>query len=87
MASYGKAKETMPVEPRAPKKELLEMRLRKAKNGGVVVEHQMTTYDGKPEIHAFGGDEGHKLAAHVEKHMGITMPGKTDKESMETAKP
>jgi hypothetical protein len=36
----------------------------------------MTSFNGKEPIHSFGADEGQKLAAHIEQHMGIAMPGK-----------
>ena len=79
MASHGAIKEqaaTHPVEAKPPKKELREIALRKSANGGVIAEHQHNVYDGLNKPHTFGAGEGHLLAAHLEKHLGIKMPGK-----------
>ena len=86
MASHGVAKERAVAEPQAPKKpakQLEHIRLEEAENGGVIATHHFTHYDHKPEPHVFGDGEGHKLAAHIEKHMGIKMPGKSASESSE----
>jgi hypothetical protein len=86
MASHGVAKEravTEPSAPKAPKKEFDHMELKEAENGGAVATHHFTSYEHKPEIHAFGKDEGHKLSAHIEKHLGIKMPGKSSTDSAE----
>ena len=61
--------------PKREKKQLREIVLRKADNGGVVAEHRMSSFDGKDPVHAFGADEGHKLAAHLTKHLGMKIPG------------
>jgi hypothetical protein len=87
MASHGAMKEVA-AEPHAPKmraKQLEHIRLEEAQNGGVIATHHFTNYEHKPEPHVFGDGEGHKLAAHVEKHLGISMPGKsnTDKADSE----
>lgn len=81
MASHGALKEQAATTPAAPKKPpqfLRHMELQKADNGGVVARHVMNNYDGKDAVHAFGDGEGHKLAAHIEKHLGIKMPGKSE---------
>jgi hypothetical protein len=86
MASHGAMKEQAAMEPprRAmPKKELEHIRLEEAENGGVIATHHFTHFDHKPEPHVFGDSEGHKLAAHIEKHLGISMPGKSKMESAE----
>ena len=86
MASHGAMKEAATQEPpvaRKPAKALMHMLLKKADNGGVVVEHRMNTFDGKEPVHAFGAEDGYKLAAHIEKHLGIKMPGKAESENME----
>lgn len=59
---------------RKPKNVLAAIELKKADNGGVVANHRMSSFEGKEPVHAFGADEGHKLAAHIEKHLGIKMP-------------
>lgn len=85
MPSYGATK-TMPAEPKQskmPKKELAHVEMREAENGGVTAEHHFTSYEHKPEVHVFGSGDGHALAAHIEKHLGIKMPGKSATESME----
>lgn len=62
-----------------PKKnELSHIELKKADNGGVVAQHRMRNFDGKEPVHAFGADEGHKLAEHIGKHLGIHMPKPSD---------
>lgn len=79
MASHGAVKEFANTEaPRKakPPKILDGMTLRAGENEGVVAEHHFTHYEHKPEMHIFGDDDGHKLAAHIEKHLGISMPGK-----------
>lgn len=56
-----------------PKPQLEAIHLSKAENGGVIARHRMSDYVGKEPEHVFGADEGHKLAAHLEKHLGIKM--------------
>lgn len=84
MASHGAAKEVAATAPTAPRKQpkvLSHGELREAENGGVTLEHHFTNYEHKPEVHVFGDGDGHKLAAHIEKHFGIKMPGKSAVES------
>lgn len=86
MASHGAAKEMAATEraaPKMPKKELEAIHLKEAENGGVTAEHHFTHYEHKPEVHVFSDGDGHKLAAHIEKHLGIKMPGKSSTESSE----
>lgn len=86
MASHGAMKEAAVTEraaPKMPKKELEHIRLEEAENGGVIATHHFTHYDHKPEPHVFGDGEGHKLAAHIQEHLGISMPGKSKSESAE----
>lgn len=76
MASYQEA-----LSIKAPKREkprLVGIHLKPAENGGVIAEHHMSHYDGADPAHAFGADEGHKLAAHLEKHLGIKMGGSAE---------
>lgn len=85
MPSYGAAKD-MPMEPRQPKmpkKELSHIEMREAENGGVTAEHHFTHFEHKPEMHVFGDGAGHELARHIEKHLGIKMPGKSSMDSAE----
>lgn len=65
---------------KTPKNEFMSMALKKTANGGVVAEHRMSTFDGKEPVHAFGADEGRKLAAHITEHLGISMPGAKEEE-------
>jgi hypothetical protein len=84
MPSHGALKDAAATEaPKPAKKALMHMLLKKADNGGVVAEHRMNTFDGKEPVHAFGAEEGHKLAAHIEKHLGISMPGRSKVDSAE----
>jgi hypothetical protein len=86
MPSHGALKETAAVaEPQQKKmpKELRSIELRKAENGGAVAEHSFTHYEHKPETHVFGAGDGRKLSAHLEKHLGISMPGKSKTDSAE----
>ena len=81
MASHGAMKEVAAEAPRTakkPAKELMHGELKEAENGGVTMEHHFTSYEHKPELHVFGSDEGHKLAAHIEEHFGIKMPGRAE---------
>ena len=73
MADYAEALSV--PRPKREKNVVQEIMLRKAENGGVVAEHHMSRFDGKHPVHAFGADGGHKLAAHLEKHLGISMGG------------
>ena len=57
-----------------PKPQLEAIHLSKAENGGVIARHHMSEYVGKEPEHAFGAEDGHELAAHIEKHLGIKMP-------------
>lgn len=72
MADYGEAI-SMP-RPKMEKPHLQSIMLKKADNGGVIAEHRMSTFSGKEPVHAFGENEGHMLAAHLTKHLGIKMP-------------
>lgn len=70
--------EALSARPRKPtSKEPAKLRsieFSKAENGGHIAEHRFESGDGSyhsPEQHVFGADEGHKLLAHVAKHMGI----------------
>jgi hypothetical protein len=86
MASHGAIKEQAIAErmpAKKPAKELEHIRLEEAENGGVIATHHFTSYKHKPEPHVFGDGEGHKLAAHIEKHLGIKMPGKSSTDSAE----
>jgi hypothetical protein len=56
---------------RKPKPELEAIHLSKAENGGVIARHRMSEFAGKEPEHVFASDEGHKLAQHLEKHLGI----------------
>jgi len=74
MANYAEALEHNAQMRKKSKNELREIVLKKATNGGAIAEHRMSQFDGKEPVHAFGKDEGHMLAAHLEKHLGIKMP-------------
>lgn len=79
MASHGAMKESAasePARPRIPKKELQHIQMKQAENGGVIAEHHFTSYEHKPEPHVFGEGDGKGLAAHIEEHLGIKMPGR-----------
>lgn len=69
----------MPVSrvPKKPPKEFSHMEIHPGEDGGAVVTHHFTSYEHKPEMHPFSDGDGHKLAAHIEKHIGIAMPGKS----------
>jgi hypothetical protein len=69
---------TEPKENKPPKKELRGIELRKSANGGIIAEHNYNVYDGMNKPHTFSGDEGHLLAAHIEKHLGLKMPGRAE---------
>jgi len=79
MASHGAMKAEAadhPSHSKEPKKELRHVELKKAADGGVIAEHYHNVYDGVTKPFAFGSDEGHKLASHIETHLGIKMPGR-----------
>jgi hypothetical protein len=71
MANYAETLDTNAKMRNKPKPQLESIQLSKAENGGVIARHRMTTFDGKDPEHVFGADEGHKLAQHLEKHLGI----------------
>ena len=97
MASHGAAKDFASVRPPAPRgesprafgklpaKQLHHLEMRGGESGGVSVEHHFTNYEHKPEMHVFGDGDGHMLAAHIEKHLGIKMPGKSGADKNEPA--
>ena len=81
MASHGAIKEqaaTMPPSPKKMPKVLEHIQLMPAENGGVAAEHRFTHYEHKPEMHVFGANEGGKLMAHLQHHLGIKMPGRAE---------
>ena len=75
------------VEPKRPKKELDHIRIKKAENGGHVIEHHFTSYEHQPESHAFGKDQREEALAHISKHMGVSMgePEEDETEEESTA--
>lgn len=85
MASHGAMKEQALAEPTAPKRKtkvLDHIRLTPAENGGVSAEHHFTSYEHQPETHVFASGQQKELMAHLSKHLGLRMPGKSDSESM-----
>lgn len=80
MASYAETLDTNARMRKRPKPQLEAIHLSKAENGGVIARHRMSEYVGKEPEHVFGADEGHKLAAHIQEHLGIKMapPSKGD---------
>jgi hypothetical protein len=81
MANYAEALDSNAKMRKNPKPQLESIHLSKATNGGVIARHRMTTFEGKEPEHAFGAEDGHELAAHIEKHLGIKMPAAKVKES------
>ena len=73
MAKFEEAISSGRGRMKPPKVELHSINLKKAENGGVIAEHRMSTFEGSEPVHAFGADEGHKLAAHLQEHLGIKM--------------
>ena len=69
-----------PPMAKKPKAMLHSMTLSKSDNGGVVAEHRMTggEWSRKEPKFTFAAGEGAKLAAHIEKHMGMKMGGKAE---------
>ena len=63
---------------RKPPKVLDHIELRPAANGGAIAEHHYTSYEHKPEPHAFGADEGPELTKHVLEHMKMDKPEAED---------
>jgi hypothetical protein len=59
---------------REPKNVLRSLSIEKTANRGVVVHHLMSNFEGKDPVHVFGAADGHLLAAHLQKHLGIKMP-------------
>lgn len=84
--NYAEALEHKAEIRREPKAKLSEISIKKADNGGVVVNHRMTRYEGNEPVHAFGAEDGHLLAAHIEKHLGIKMSETHGKSSEEPEK-
>jgi trans-2-enoyl-CoA reductase len=89
MASHGAAKDAA-SKSRIPTGEqglkshgkFHHLEIHPAANGGASVHHIHSYPEGggvmhePKEVHVFGEGDGHKLAAHIEKHIGIDMPGK-----------
>jgi hypothetical protein len=79
--AYGAKVSEAATEAPAPKKlpkVLHHIELTAAQNGGAMAEHSFTHYEHKPEVHVFGPGDGAKLAAHLEKHLSIKMPGRAE---------
>lgn len=81
MASHGAAKE-IAREHEAKVGKFHHMELHPAANGGAVVHHFHEHSDGlggfreHGQPYTFSKDGGHELAAHIQEHVGIAMPGK-----------
>jgi hypothetical protein len=73
MADYAETLDQNAKMRKNPKPQLESIHLSKATNGGVIARHRMTIFDGKEPEHVFGAEDGHKLAQHLEKHLGIKM--------------
>lgn len=73
MTNYAETLDANAKMRKRPKPQLEAIHLSKAENGGVIARHRMSDYVGKEPEHVFGADEGHKLAGHLEKHLGIKM--------------
>lgn len=73
MPNYAETLDQNAKMRKNPKPQLESIHLSKATNGGVIARHRMTTFDGKEPEHVFGAEDGHKLAEHLEKHLGIKM--------------
>jgi hypothetical protein len=89
MASHGATKELAASQPTAKpakggKKELEGITIKKSANGGLSIEHRFTRFEHPPEIHVFAADQGENLRAHLEKHLGISLPGKSKTDTMES---
>lgn len=63
-----------------PKKELDHLRVRKADNGGHIVEHHFSHFEHDPEHHAFGKDEGPEMMDHIAHHMGANVEMEPDED-------
>lgn len=67
MPSHGAAKEMLKRPAEA--KELRHLTIRKAENGGHMVEHYGS---GESEMHVFGPGEGKAMMEHVGTAMGVS---------------
>jgi hypothetical protein len=78
MADYAEAlSANRPPMAKKPKPQLMHIMLSKSDNGGVVAEHRMSG-DGwsmKEPKFTFASGEGHKLAEHLTKHLGMQIHG------------
>jgi hypothetical protein len=59
-----------------PKKEVKEMHIKKAANGGHVITHHHTSGEHEPETHTTKTDD--ELMDHVAQHMGTPNPGEAE---------
>ena len=83
---YSEALSSRPKPAKAGPKELREYSIEKADNGGHIAKlrfHQENGPYHEPESHVFGADEGHKLIAHMSKHMGLKGASAKAEESAE----
>jgi hypothetical protein len=67
VAETTKAKKTPKV--------LDHVRVKRALDGGHVVEHHYTDYQHEPRAYKFGKDEGGRAAAHIARHAGLPGSG------------
>lgn len=71
---------------RKPKKEIKEMRIRKGKSGGHIIEHHHTAPEHHPmEEHTSGNDD--QLANHVLQNMGTPNPGEAEADAGQSGIP
>jgi hypothetical protein len=89
MPSHGAMKQIaadMPPASKTPKVGAFHhMELSPGENGGAIAQHfhDVKHADGWSNVrehglkHVFADGDGHKLAAHIEQHLGIKMPGRS----------
>lgn len=58
-----------------PPKELRDMVVQPAENGGASIVHRFTHYEHPDEMHVFGENDGKEFVAHLAKHTGIKVKG------------
>ena len=78
---YAEALSSKPKPEKAGPKEIREISIEKAKNGGHTVTHRF--HNNGPgyheaETHVFGEGQGKEMLAHVAKHMGVSKAEKAE---------
>jgi hypothetical protein len=73
-----KVAEAAAQRPKAGKKVLDEVSIKRSMDGGHVITHRYQGYQHDPRPYNFGPGDGARAAAHLARHTGLPMKGASD---------